>query len=113
FEKADAYDQYVRSYRAVKIPGKYTGDSRVEVEKQIKEIDASLVQPLENKSQEILKLCVDKAAQFHVVGEYVAKCRERIKKAEAEAEPSGLLPQPSYWSTRWVGGAGEVAKREN
>ena len=62
------------------IPAKYSGDERKEVETELKTLDAQMVKPLEVKSQEILKVCVDKAAEFHVSNEYSIKCRERIKK---------------------------------
>ena len=99
-EKSEAYDNFVKSFREMQIPAKYTGDARKETEADLKALDTKLVKPLETKAQEILKVCVDKAAEFHVSNEYSDKCRERIKKSGNEAEPTGLLPKPTYWSTR-------------
>jgi cellulose synthase operon protein C len=112
FEKSVAYEEFVKSYRTVKVPAKYKGEERDEAEKALKQIDAQLVKPVETKSQEILKACVDRAAQFFVTNEYAAKCRQKLQKgdsAEVAGEPSGIMPQPAYWTTRWVGGG--VAKQ--
>ena len=99
-EKSEAYESFVKGFREMQIPAKYTGDARTEAESDLKQLDNKLVKPLETKAQDILKVCVAKAAQFHVSNEYSNKCRDRVKKSEGEAEPSGLLPQPTYWSTR-------------
>lgn len=109
-EKSTAYENFVTTYRAVKIPGSLKSPEKEEAEKALKAIDAKMVAPLEAKSQDILKACVARAAQFKVASEYASKCRAKLKKTEDETEPTGLLPQPSYWSTRWAGG--EVARRD-
>lgn len=103
YEKSDAYENFVRTYRAVKVPAKMKGPEKEEAEAALKQIDAQIVKPVENRGQEIIKACVDRAAQFYVVSEYAAKCREKLQKTGNEVEPSGLIPQPSYWTTRWVG----------
>jgi cellulose synthase operon protein C len=112
-EKSDAFENYAKSFRAVKIPGKYRGADREELEKQLKAIEAQVVKPLEDKVAEIVKSCTQKAAQFSVVNEYAAKCRQKAQalqgdKPGTDIEPSGVLPQPSYWTTRFVSGG--VAK---
>lgn len=99
-EKSDSYENFVRTFRAVKIPASYKDDVRAQAEQALKGIDEKLVKPLELKAQEIAKTCVERAAQFHVVNEYAAKCRERMKKDPNVADPAGIMPQPTYWSTR-------------
>jgi hypothetical protein len=106
YEKSEAYANFVKAYRSVTIPAKYKGADRDEADKALKQIDAQLVKPVESKSQEILKACVDRAAQFYVTNEYAAKCREKlgnIAAPETDTQVTGLMPQPSYWTTRWVG----------
>jgi tetratricopeptide (TPR) repeat protein len=58
------------------------------------------------KAGEIVKACAERAAQFHVVSEYAAKCRQKqITVGGLSVSMSqGLYPQPSYWSTRWLEG---------
>jgi hypothetical protein len=109
-EKSGAYEDFVRAFREVKIPATYKAETRSEAETALKGIDTKIVAPLEKKSQEIAQACVDRASQFHVIGEYAAKCRSKLKKPGEGAEPSGLLPQPNYWSTRAVNLGAEVAK---
>ena len=110
-EKSTAYENLVHSFRAVQIPASYKGENRDEAEKGLKAIDAKMVAPLENRSQEILKACLERASQFHVASEYASKCRQKLKQPGSEmAEPGGVFPQPSYWSTRWLGE--EVARRD-
>lgn len=104
YEKADAYSAFVRAYRSVEIPKKYQGDERKQIEASLKDIDAKLVKPVEAKATEFYQACVSKAAEFHVANEYASRCQARAKKPGAEmAEASGLLPTPSYWSTRTLG----------
>jgi TolA-binding protein len=106
YEKSEAYANFVKAYRSVTIPAKYKGADRDEADKALKQIDAQLVKPVESKSQEILKACVDRAAQFYVTNEYAAKCREKLGNSaapETDTQVTGLMPQPSYWTTRWVG----------
>lgn len=106
FEKGAAYENFVTTYRAVQVPASYKGETRTDAEKALKDIDTKLVAPVENKSQEIFKACATRASEFHVATEYSSKCRQKIKaEALAVSEPTGILPQPSYWSTRWVGGS--------
>lgn len=111
FQKGDAYDSLVRSFRNVQIPKRYKGAEREEVEKGLKAIEAQLVAPLELKAQEIFRACQKRAADFKVANEYATHCQERIKRGENEIafEPSGLLPQPNYWSTRTV--SEEIARK--
>lgn len=109
-EKSTAYENFVATYRAVTIPANIKGADREEAEKALKGIDAKMVAPLETRSQDILKACVARAAEFHVANEFSAKCRSKLKQSGEIAEPSGVLPQPAYWSTRWLGG--EVANRD-
>jgi TolA-binding protein len=109
FEKGQAYDDFVKTYRLVEIPKRYKGEEREVVAKALKDIDAKMVQPLELKTQEILKACASRAAEFKVVNEYAGNCRSRIKRQEGEAEPTGLMPQPSYWSTKYI--SSEIARK--
>jgi len=103
-EKADAYNNYVLNFRNLKIPAKYKGDERVEVEKALKQIDEKSIKPLEAKVTEFLNACVSKAAEFYVANEYSRKCGDRLKKTTTNAvEPTGIMPQPNYWTTRWTG----------
>ena len=104
YEKAWCFDHFVASFKAVQIPKKYDPDQRAEVEKDLKTIEGQLVLPIETKSAEILKTCVQKAAEFHVISNYVGKCHEKLARpGSQELSPSGLVPQPSYWTLRWIG----------
>jgi TolA-binding protein len=109
YEKSQAYRNFADAFHKVQIPAKYKGDERKEVEGQLKMIEEKLVKPVEAKVQDILKACTDRASQFFVNNEYAAKCREERKKDGKTPEPSGIFPQPSYWTTRWTGGS--VAKK--
>lgn len=94
-QKSEAYDHFVRIFRKVPLPKRYKGG---ESEKELKEIDETVVKPLENRVQEILRVCANKAAQFHVVGSYAAKCRERSSDSSSKLAPSGIIPEPALWS---------------
>jgi len=109
-EKGEAYENFVKNFRAIYVPKGYTGDTRAEAEKALKGLDDKLVKPLETKAQEIAKACVQRAAQFYVANEYATRCRHKLKKGDGEAEPTGIVPQASYASTRWP--SGEVANRD-
>ena len=100
YEKSNAYENYVIQFRSLKIPGRYKPEERQEAESALKQIDAKQIAPLEQKAQEILAVCAERAAQFHVVSEYAKKCRDRAKKPEGQFDPGGIWPQPSYWSIR-------------
>ena len=100
FEKSMAYENYVTQFRSLKIPARYKPEEKQEAEAALKQIDAKQIAPLEQKAQEILSVCAERAAQFHVVSEYAKKCRDRAKRPEGQFEPEGLRPQSSYWSTR-------------
>jgi len=100
FEKSMAYENYVNQFRALKIPARYKPEERQEAEAALKQIDAKQIAPLEQKAQEILVVCAERAAQFHVVSDYAKKCRDKIKKPEGQTDPEGLRPQAVYWSTR-------------
>ncbi|MFM8314143.1 MAG: tetratricopeptide repeat protein [Deltaproteobacteria bacterium] len=100
YEKSTAYDAYVAQFRKLKIPGRYTPEERKEAEAALKQIDEKQIVPLEQKAQEIINFCAERAIQFHVVNDFAKKCRERAKKVEGTFEPEGLKPQPAYWSTR-------------
>ncbi len=108
YEKGALYDKYVESFRAVKVPNNFKEEEKKEAEEALKGIDAKLIAPLQAKAQDIFKVCVDKAAEFQVVNEFVGKCQSRMKGGAA-ATVNGILPQPAYWSTRVVG---EVANRD-
>lgn len=111
-EKSNAYDHFVQMYRKVQVPKKYKPEEAVEADKSLKQIDAQMIQPLEKTSQDILKSCVARAAEFRVMNEYASKCGERVRSTEKEvvvSSPSGLLPQPTYWSTR--SGSEGIARR--
>ncbi|MBI1861114.1 MAG: tetratricopeptide repeat protein [Deltaproteobacteria bacterium] len=110
FEKSAGYTEFVSAYRAVKVPGKYKDQERVEAEKALSDIDAQLVKPLESKSGDIIKACADRAAQFHVISEYATKCSQLAQGGGGGGRPVGLVPHPNYWSTRWPGEEG-VARR--
>lgn len=94
-QKSEAYDHFVRAYRKVPLPKRYQGG---ESEKEWKQIDETVVGPLENKVQEILRVCANKAAEFHVVSSYAAKCRERSSDSSSKLTPSGIVPEPALWS---------------
>jgi TolA-binding protein len=100
YEKATAYENYVVQFRSLKIPGRYKTEEKQEAEAALKQIDLKQIAPLDQKAQEILNVCAERAAQFHVVNDYAKKCREKAKKLEGQVEPEGIKPQPSYWSTR-------------
>jgi TolA-binding protein len=100
YEKSTAYESYVAQFRSLKIPARYKPEERQEAEAALKQIDAKQIIPLEQKAQEIMDLCSERASQFHVVSEYAKKCSERSKKAPGQYEPQGIRPQPAYWSTR-------------
>lgn len=119
YEKSEAFDNFARAFAAVKIPAKYKGEERVEVEKQLKVLEEKIVKPLQTKVVDFLKSCVNKSSEFFVANEYSAKCREKLvrisQKADPKApnenlafEPSGIVPQPSYWTTRWMGEGGRL-----
>ena len=111
FEKGAAYDNLVRNYRTLQIPKRYKGEERTEIEGALKGIDAQLVAPIDKKAQEVFRACTQRAADFKVINEFSSHCRERIRVADNEVinEPTGLLPQPNYWSTRAF--QGEIAKK--
>jgi hypothetical protein len=108
FEKGTLYEKYVQSFRVVKVPNSYQNEQRKEAEEALKGIDTKLVVPLEAKAQDIFKVCIEKASEFQVVSEYVGRCQSRLKKSGIQ-DTAGILPQPSYWSTRIVG---EVVSNE-
>lgn len=100
FEKSMAYENYVTQFRSLKIPGRYKPEERQEAETALKQIDAKQIVPLEQKAQEILSVCAERAAQFHVVSDYAKKCRDKAKKSQGQFEPEGIRPDAVYWSTR-------------
>lgn len=100
YEKSQAYASFVVSFRSLQIPKKYKDEERAEVESSLKAIDAKLVAPLDAKSQEVLKLCLTRSAEFNVVSDYVGMCSNKVAKNENDFEPRGVLPKPVYWSTR-------------
>jgi len=100
FEKSMAYENYVIQFRSLKIPARYKPEEKQEAEQALKQIDTKQIAPLDQKAKEILSVCVERAAQFHVVSDYARKCREKTKKTEGQFEPEGARPQASYWSTR-------------
>jgi hypothetical protein len=102
FEKGEAFDNFVKTFRKIQVPAKYKGEERAEIDKQLKQLDEKLVKPIEGKVQEILTACTTRAAQFFVANEYAAKCREKLKNP-AMADPKGIFPQPNYWTTRSTG----------
>lgn len=111
YEKAEAFQNFADAFHKIEIPKRYKGDERKDIESQLKSIEAQLVKPVETKVTEILKSCTDKAAQFFVANEYASKCQERLKAgAKSSSDPTGIFPQPSYWTTRYTGGGG-VAKK--
>jgi cellulose synthase operon protein C len=111
YEKSAAFQNFADAFHKIEIPARYKGDERKEIESQLKSIETQLVKPVEAKVQVILKSCTDKAAQFFVANEYAAKCRERMKADDKSTpDPTGIFPQPSYWTTRYTGGGG-VAKK--
>lgn len=133
YEKSDAFENFGQAFHNLKVPTKYKGPDREELDKQLKVLDDKLVKPIQAKAEDFLKSCSAKAAQFYVANEYSVKCRDRLAQLEAATplptvadksgkptekpavaktgtipDPKGLFPQPSYWTTRWTG---EVAKK--
>lgn len=107
YEKSQCFENFVNTYRAVKVPTKYKDQDRLEAEKAIADIDTQLVKPLETKSSEVVKICAERAAAFHVVNGYAAKCNEKERDA---ASPGGIIPKANYWSTRLPGEEGVVRR---
>ncbi|MBI4404779.1 MAG: tetratricopeptide repeat protein, partial [Deltaproteobacteria bacterium] len=101
-DKSTVYADFVQAFRSLQLPKNVKEEEKVDLQKGLTKIDTEIVKPLETKSSEILKACVEKAAQFHVVNDYVAKCHEKFYRGQEEIRPTGILPQPSYWSTRWI-----------
>ncbi len=108
YEKSRCFANFVETYRAVKVPDRYKDAEKAEAAKAIADIDSQLVKPIESKTEEALKVCVSRASQFHVAGEYAEKCRSLV--AGEAFRPLGVVPRPSYWSTRWPQEEG-VARR--
>ncbi len=100
YEKSQAYANFVVAFRSLQIPKKYKDAERAEVEGSLKAIDAKLVAPLDGKSQEVLKLCLARTADFNVVSDFANLCSAKVVKADTDFEPRGVLPKPVYWSTR-------------
>lgn len=100
YEKSTAYETYVSQFRSLKIPSRYKPEEKTEAEAGLKQIDTTQIAPLEKKAQEILSVCAERASQFHVITDYAKKCRDKAKKIEGQFEPTGISPQPSYWSTK-------------
>lgn len=98
-ETADAYSQFSQSYRSIPIPASFKGAQRVELERQMKELDGQLIKPLDDKAVEIRKTCVSNAVRFSVVTEYVSRCRAGGGSEGDRFAPSGILPEPGYWTT--------------
>lgn len=109
YEKGEAFDNFVQNFKGLQIPARYKDAERTELESQLKIIEGKLVAPIAVKAQEILASCVKRGSEFFVANEYASKCRQRLEKGKF-VDPAGLMPQPSYWTTRWTGG-GEVAKK--
>ncbi len=105
YEKGASYASFAKAIRAVDIPGKYTPEQRTEAQAGLKEIETTVVLPLEKNGAEITKACVDRAVQFYVANDYAAKCHEGLvaDKDKRPPTPQGVLPQPAYWSTRPYG----------
>ncbi len=133
YEKSDAFENFVTAFRNVKVPAKYKDSDRQVLDKQLKALDDKLVKPVEAKAKDFLQSCTAKSAQFFVANEYAMKCRDRLAQMEAAsnmpevspdksqtkpgdkpvekttpkvaviADPKGIYPQPSYWTTRWTG----------
>ncbi len=99
FERANAFGDYANAFRNVTIPAKYAGELKTEAENSLKAIYMARIKPVEEKKNENLKLCNERAQAFHVANDYAKKCWELVRKKE-EVDPSGRFPAPSYWSTR-------------
>lgn len=108
YEKAEAFDNFVKNYKGLQIPARYKDEERAELESQLKTIEGKLVAPIALKAQEFLQACVKRGSEFFVANEYASKCRKLLENGK-NIEPAGLMPQPSYWTTRWT--AGEVVKK--
>ncbi len=109
-DKADAFAAYGVGFRKLEIPKKMVGDERKETEMGLKKIEADVVVALDKQAEEMFKLCVAKATEFHVATEFAGRCRARVK-SDAIVEPSGQMPQPSVAAERfrqWEGTAPSV-----
>ncbi|MCB0403703.1 MAG: tetratricopeptide repeat protein [Bdellovibrionales bacterium] len=100
-ERAMAYADFVTAYRSIDIPNSYKGEQRKDLETQLKTLEAEFVVPFESRAKELAQLCKTKAVEFHVASNYVQKCRTYLAQNDKDVTPSGLLPQPAYWTTRW------------
>jgi tetratricopeptide (TPR) repeat protein len=106
-DKADAFAAYGVGFRKLEIPKKMVGDERKETELGMKKIEADVVVALDKQADEMFKLCVAKATEFHVTTDFAGRCRTRAK-SDAVTDPSGQMPKPSIAAERfkqWEGTA--------
>jgi tetratricopeptide (TPR) repeat protein len=95
FEKGEAYQELVSSFRAVKIPKGYKPEEVAELESALKGIDQKDIVPVEKTAKEIWLACAQRASEFKVVNDYAERCRA---KSEKGASVTGILPQARHWS---------------
>ena len=109
-DKAEAFASYGAGFRKVQIPAKMKGDERKEAELGLKKIEADIVVPLDKQAEEMFKLCVAKATEFHVSNEFAGRCRARAK-SQTIVEPTGQMPAPAVNADRvraWEGSAPSI-----
>jgi hypothetical protein len=68
----------------------------------MEQLNNQIMVPLEAQSKAIRQECVSQAARFHVVSAFVDTCHSRLGQAVAIKNPAGMVPEPRYWTTRWV-----------
>jgi len=102
YKKGSAYESFVKGYRSLKIPRKYRGEQKKQLEKELAQGDLETIVALEKKAEEIFDVCRQKAAEFLVVGDYASKCFRAGKASAVASRPSGLIPRSSYWTSRWI-----------
>ncbi len=104
----DGYSHFVTSFKNVSIPASYKGEQRKEIEGQLAILEKQFIAPFEKKVVEIYHLCASKAMEFHVASAEAQKCQVSAGQGKDNV-PSGVLPKPAYWTTRW-GGSGVAQK---
>ncbi len=98
YEKSVANSHLVESFRQVKIPSKYKGESLTELKKELDVIDNSVIKPIETVSKEVLSACVKKASEYYVDNEYAEKCHSMYYKTDGPFIREPLIPKTAYWS---------------
>ncbi len=102
-QKQSAHMSFAKAVRSVEVPAKFAKEA--EIQEAMKGIESTVTLPLEKSGQEIAQACVERAVQFYVANDWAVKCHEGLvaDKDKRPPAPQGVLPQPSYWSTRPFG----------